>query len=315
MKKQKILVLLSTYNGERYICEQLDSLLAQDGVSLSLYIRDDGSTDSTQTMIEDYVQRYPEIIKYYPTDNIGAKGSFFELMELAYVNKDDSDYFAFCDQDDVWDKQKLLRALILLNAENRTVPIMYCSTTQMVDAELLPLSVWPISPRKPLTMYNALVENVAVGCTTVFNKESIRLLISHLPKKQDHVIMHDWWSYLCISTFGKVVFDEKPFIKYRQHSSNVLGGNTDSWVGKWKKRFQRFSKGQNHYIISNQAREFYSCYKHLLELSDKNAIQNFLDSIERNGIQRLLYILRSPFYRQSSMDNLILKVIYTLGKV
>lgn len=308
-------MLLSTYNGERYICEQLESLLAQEGVRLNLYIRDDGSTDSTQTMIEDYVHRYPEIIKYYPAANVGAKGSFFELMELAYVNKDDSHYFAFCDQDDVWDKQKLLRAVTLLSEENGTVPLMYCSTTQMVDAELLPLSIWPNSPSKPLTVYNALVENIAVGCTTVLNKEALQLLISHLPKQQDHVIMHDWWSYLCISTFGKVVFDEKPFIKYRQHSSNVLGGNTDGWIGKWKKRFQRFSKGQNHYIISNQAREFYSCYKHWLECEEKKEIQDFLSSLERSIVNRFLYVLRTPFHRQFAIDNLILKIIYILRKV
>lgn len=308
-------MLLSTYNGEQYICEQLESLLEQEMVSLSLYIRDDGSTDSTKAMIEDYVQRYPEIINYNPSVNIGAKGSFFELMEKAFINKDDYDYFAFCDQDDVWDKQKLLRAVTFLSEENGKLPLMYCSATQMVDAGLQPLSIWPNSPNRPLTMYNALVENVAVGCTTVINHEALRLLTLHSPKNQNYVIMHDWWCYLCISALGMVIFDDKPLIKYRQHSSNVLGGSTDGWIGKWKKRFLRFSKGQNHYIISNQAREFYSCYKHLLEPDEENAIQDFINSIERSAIQRLLYIFRAPFYRQSPMDNLILKVIYTFGRV
>lgn len=315
MNKTTCLVLLSTYNGEKYIEEQLDSLLKQEGVGLHILIRDDGSKDSTVNIISNIKEHTSIPIMLLEEKNSGAKASFFELLRIASEKYSEFEYFAFCDQDDVWKPNKLRRAVTIMSQEASTSPLMYCSATQMVDAKLSPLKVWPSTPRKKLSMYNALVENVAVGCTTVLNKKALDLISSSLPSNADQVIMHDWWAYLCISTFGKVIFDQDPFILYRQHSSNVLGGQTDGWITKWKKRFQRYFQGQNHYIISNQAKEFYKCFHNRMNNKRRLDVQQFIEATSKSGISRLSYAFKTPFYRQVITDNYIFKLIFFTGKV
>ena len=87
-----------------------------------------------------------------------------------------------------------------------------------------------------ITTFNAIVENVVVGCTSVINQTALQLLATNPPTHYERIIMHDWWAYLCISSFGQVVFDREPKILYRQHANNVLGGQRDQWFTKWKKR-------------------------------------------------------------------------------
>lgn len=315
MKKTTCLVLLSTYNGEKYIEEQLDSLLKQEGVELHILIRDDGSKDSTVNVIRNIREHVSVPVKVLETKNSGAKASFFELLRIASDEHSEFEYFAFCDQDDVWKPNKLRRAVTLLSQEDPNSPLMYCSATQMVDDKLSSLKVWPSPPGKKLSMYNALVENVAVGCTTVLNKMAFDLITSSLPSNADKVIMHDWWAYLCVSTFGKVIFDEEPFILYRQHSSNVLGGQTDNWITKWKKRFLRYFQGQNHYIIRNQAKEFYKCFNHQMDDIRRLDVQRFIEAASKPWTSRLAYTLRTPFYRQVAADNYIFRLIFSMGKI
>lgn len=316
MSIPKCLVLLSTYNGESYINEQLDSLIKQEGVHLNILIRDDGSNDSTVNIINRFINQFPEKINLIQAVNIGAKASFFDLIRIADKEYPNFDYYAFCDQDDVWLPQKLLKATSTITSfKNQQLPIMYCSATQMVDASLSNLKVWPLPPKKTLTMYNALVENVAVGCTTVLNREAFELIASSPPTDVSQVIMHDWWAYLCVSTFGKVIFDSQPLILYRQHSNNVLGGQTDSWLNKWKRRFRRYLKGQNHYIISNQAREFHKCFHQQLDDTKHLDLRNLIQTSGSGPLSRISYALRTPFYRQRDADQYILKLIICMGKI
>ncbi|MEF2968155.1 glycosyltransferase family 2 protein [Paenibacillus sp. M1] len=315
MSAPKFLVLLSTYNGEKFIEEQLDSVLKQQEIELHILIRDDGSTDNTVSLIKRYMNSYTGNISLLEAENIGAKGSFFELIELAFKDLPTYDFFAFCDQDDIWNSQKLNRAADILKKEPSYLPLMYCSATQMVASDLTELSIWPAPPKKKLSFYNALVENVAVGCTTVLNQNAFKLIASSLPKNINHVIMHDWWAYLCISSFGKVVFDDQPFILYRQHANNVLGGQTDNLIKKWKKRFQRYFKGQNHYIISNQAEEFFKCFNNQLDEKKQQDLKKFILSTKKASLPRLIYVLQSPFYRQSVSDWIILKIVFLIGNI
>ncbi|MGG4553692.1 glycosyltransferase family 2 protein [Paenibacillus humicus] len=313
----KIQVLLSTYNGEQFLNEQLESLLAQQDVDLNILIRDDGSRDSTVSIIDDFVRKYPQVIQLYIGENKGAKASFFDLLEKIAKQPTDFDFVAFCDQDDVWMGEKLISAVkTLQNDKNRdSIPLMYCSATQMVQSDLRKLAVWPRSPRQPIGIYNALVENIAVGCTTVLNREAVSLLAANMPKNITDVIMHDWWAYICVSSSGKVVFDENPHILYRQHANNALGGGTDHWLMKWLNRLKRFSNGKNHYIISNQARVFLETFQSKLPPEQINIIRQLADVPRKRVLERLFFALRHPFYRQSSTDNLVLKVLIFLGKV
>lgn len=313
----KIQVLLSTYNGEQFLNQQLKSLVAQQNVDLNILIRDDGSIDSTVSIIEKFIRKYPQFIQLYIGENKGAKASFFDLLEKAAEHSNDFDFVAFCDQDDVWMGEKLISAVKTLENDknNNSMPMMYCSATQMVQSDLRKLAVWPQPPRQPISIYNALVENIAVGCTTVLNREAVRLLAANIPTHITDVIMHDWWAYICVSTSGKVVFDENPHILYRQHANNALGGGTDNWLMKWINRFNRFSNGKNHYIISNQARVFLETFESKLPSEQINIIRQLADVPQKRVFERLFFALRQPFYRQSSMDNLVLKVLIFLGKV
>ncbi|WP_018753867.1 glycosyltransferase family 2 protein [Paenibacillus sanguinis] len=315
MAKPKCLILLSTYNGEKFLEEQLHSLQKQEGVELALLIRDDGSNDHTLSIIHQFIKDSTINIKLLQANNVGAKASFFELLSIASEEYFEYDYFAFCDQDDIWKPNKLIRAIQMLNNEHQSLPLMYCSATQMVNTDLSYISVWPSAPEKKLSIYNALVENIAVGCTSVLNKKALNLISSSPPINIKHLIMHDWWAYLCVSTFGKVIFDSEPFILYRQHSNNVLGGQTDNLFTKWKKRFIRYFKAQNHYIISNQAKEFYNCFNPLLDEQQRLALHDFIKNTTSNGLSRLMYAMRTPFYRQALADQFILKLIILLGKI
>lgn len=311
----KVLILLSTYNGENYITEQLYSLLQQKGVNIHILIRDDGSTDSTVPIIEKLAETCPEKINFWADANIGVKRSYFTLLQRAYESYKHVDYFAFCDQDDVWNDHKLIHAIHSLNLEDRTIPLLYCSTTQMVDSNLNELAVWPKSPRKALNTFNAIVENVVVGCTSVINQTALQLLATNPPTHYEKIIMHDWWVYLCISSFGQVVFDREPKILYRQHANNVLGGQKERWFIKWKKRLYRYIRGQNHFIISNQAREFAFCFYHKLDRRTQSELMKFIQASEQSIFKRIQYASRTPLYRQSITDHLIMKLLIIMGKI
>jgi len=308
----KVQVLLSTYNGEKYIDDQMKSLLSQEDVELHIVIRDDGSTDGTMMKLKKYKEEYPDLICISEKENIGVVGSFFDLISSSSAGYD---YYAFCDQDDVWNNNKLIRGILLINQMQQGQPLMYCSTTQMVDEHLTPLSKWPSPPQQVLSPYNALIENVCVGCTMLINQEALNLVKSNPPYNLKNVIMHDWWIYLVVSTNGEIVFDPEPSILYRQHQSNALGGSTDGWINKWRKRSLRFLNGQNHYILSKQAKEFMSVYIHFITSKQCDDIDELLQTQQQSLFKRVVYTLKTPFYRQSTIDNIVFKMVFIAGKL
>ncbi|AZH31400.1 glycosyltransferase family 2 protein [Paenibacillus sp. M-152] len=312
LKRPNVQILLSTYNGAAYLDEQVESLINQKDVNIQIIIRDDGSTDDTVAKLNALKQRYPQQIILYPESNVGVIASFFDLIQKTSEN---FKFYAFCDQDDVWMPNKLSQAITLLKEKDGEQPLMYCSATQMVSQTLEPLKVWPADLARPLSFYNALIENVCVGCTMVINKETLQLVKKRIPASLKNIIMHDWWIYLCVSSFGEVVFDPKPSILYRQHQNNVLGGSTDGWVSKWKKRLSRFVKGKNRYILSKQARQFIQLYGQDLPRQLYTDLDCFLQNYQSGLFTRVQYIFRSPFYRQSLLDNLIYKLVFILGKL
>ncbi|KAA8785655.1 glycosyltransferase family 2 protein [Paenibacillus amylolyticus] len=313
MNQSKVCVMLSTYNGAKYIEEQLESLIAQRHIEMDIYIRDDGSSDGTLLKIRKFAGSIPQEIgiHIFEGENVGVIGSFFELMCLTQPKYD---FYAFCDQDDVWQPYKLSRAVEQLQSRSSDIPLMYCSSTQMVDQELNHLNIWPKLPPKPLSMYNALVENCCVGCTMVLNPVAFEHLMANLPSDLTSILMHDRWIYLYVSTFGEVIFDEEPSILYRQHQENVMGGSNEGWSTKWKRRFDRFIN-VGSLKLSEQARLFDDIYGRYLTSTQSKDIKHFLNGLEDSFINRIKYVLNMPFYRQASLDNLVLKLIYVMKKV
>ena len=211
----KVLVIVSTYNGERYLREQLDSLINQTGAELDILVRDDGSKDATVDILTEYDKQH-ENLSFYVGDNKGVVSSFNDLMQRPEL--DQYDLIAFCDQDDVWDYDKIQIAASYIGNDNAE-PVVYCSNLMLVDSNLQQIA--PM--RKPVRKYTthmSVVENIGTGCTQVFNRRAVELFRKGIGCR---IEMHDYWMTLLCLFCGKVIYDDSPHIRYRQHDNNVVG--------------------------------------------------------------------------------------------
>lgn len=298
--KKSVQVLLSAYNGEKYLAPQLDSILAQTGVEVSVLVRDDASTDHTKEILENYAQKHINI-RWYSGDNLGVQRSFFELLDMADEGKD---YYAFADQDDFWLPEKLLKAVSTLEKEEKNQPLLYGSKVVYASEDLKKQELFSYAVPKEPAFGNALVENICMGCTEVFNRELLELVRAH---KASGDTLHDWWMYLTASCFGKVVFDENAYILYRQHAGNQVGMQ-NNWSARWKKRFIHFKKLR--YSLSRQARDFLDRYTvegecRILALK----LADYRSSIKK----RIALIREDRIYRQQDLDNKIYHLLFLLG--
>lgn len=305
---KKIQVLMSTYNGEKYLREQIDSIMMQDcerkGVAkLCLLIRDDGSKDSTREILAEYASRYPEQISWYQGENKGVIGSFFDLIKQS---DDGADYYALADQDDYWLESKLRVGIEALEAlPSGKKPCLYCCKTKPVDEKLRELKSQIKRPAMRPGFANALVENIVPGCTTVMNSVLRNMVKKNSPK---YTVMHDWWLYLVASCFGRVVYDEASYIYYRQHGGNQVGSS----LSKWRElvdRIQQFQKKRR--MVSYQLEEFVRIYGEN-KSSRLVLAQELLAS--RKSFRRRWKLVRSGIiYRQRKNDDRIFKLILLLG--
>jgi glycosyltransferase involved in cell wall biosynthesis len=303
-KVKKVQILLSTYNGEKFVEQQLDSLLKQDYGNFNILIRDDGSRDRTVSIVETYCRQNPNI-KLIKGANKGVISSFFDLALNA---SDTADFFAFCDQDDYWKSSKISRAISLLEKEDSNIPLLYFSRLEIVDDKLELLKHSQIPPQG-VGLKNAVIQNVATGCTIVFNKAMLQLFKSHVPNG-DKVMMHDAWFYLLGAAFGKLVYDSESHILYRQHSSNTLG-MADNKFKSAMIRYKNFKKEGKEKPFTKQIEEFYRLFREDLTLDQKKLIEDFLLK-RKSSISRFSYIINTPLYRQNARDTLIFKVLYLL---
>lgn len=318
----KIHVLMSTYNGRKYIKEQLDSIMAQDcqekGIaSLFLIVRDDGSVDGTQKVLEQYSLKYPDRIKFFQGSNKGVIQSFFELM----ANAGKADYYALADQDDYWMPSKLstgIEKLKQMGQDNGSkgnatdsMPLLYCCRPLLADERLNPLSVHVDNPEMKPGFGNALIENIVTGCTTVFN-DSLRQMVSAIIP--EHATMHDRWMYLAAACFGKVYYDETPYIYYRQHSSNAVGKNTGR-LPELKYRINKFKK--DNQSSSRQALEFLKIFRTELEnrqdLKEKEKLLKLFIKGKKSRSARKKLVNSGMIYRQRRLDNQIFKILVRMN--
>ena len=211
---KKLLILLSTYNGEKYLSELLDSVFNQTYKSIDLLVRDDGSTDDTLFLLKKYSEKYS--IRIIEGKNIGAAESFFDLIKSA---DNTYKYYAFCDQDDVWLPEKIEAAVSKLEEVKNDCPNLYYSGQILVDDKLNKISNHHLDNTRS---YKAnFIFNQMAGCTAVLNNALFRLLKAYKP---NNVYMHDAWCYkVCVTCNGNVIVDDKEYILYRQHGNNTVG--------------------------------------------------------------------------------------------
>jgi len=304
MREARVEVLMSTFNGCRYLEKQIDSILAQSLNNVKLTIRDDGSTDDTLSVLNRYSSM--KDIDIYGEENVGVVGSFFELI---YKVDDSSQFVAFSDQDDVWHQRKLEVALDKLSRAEGGKPAMYCSRTRLVDEELRFIALGRGISR-PVGLKNAVLQNIATGCTVVLNREAVDALKVKRPDIKN-INMHDWWIYLVISGLGEVIFDNESYIDYRQHDSNVIGGS--SGIKFWVSRFKRVLKRDKE-EITLQLKEFLEVYSSDIPVEQVAMCREFIDiGASHNFFKRIRYALISPLYRQSLFDDLLFRILLVLG--
>jgi glycosyltransferase involved in cell wall biosynthesis len=303
----KVQVLMSTYNGEAYIEEQLQSILKQTYHNIVIFIRDDGSSDNTVPVIQKFIDIYPDKIRLIKGSNVGVIQSFFDLLHTADL---DASYFCFCDQDDVWMNDKVERSVQFLRVCDTAG--MYFSSTMLADQNLSPIKVWPAPPEKAPHFYNALVQNIAVGATMVINKAARDLIVSKTINMKN-LQMHDWWVYLCVSAFGKVYYDKRPTIYYRQHNNNVVGGHRTIFH-ELRNKWRSFRKHSGHKLLKKQAVEFNKLYVELLDAEKLDQLQLFIQ--DRKSIkERYRFFQRSKLYRQSFLENQLFKFLVLIEYV
>jgi glycosyltransferase involved in cell wall biosynthesis len=300
---------MSTYNGDKFLLEQLQSLNDQSYDDIHLLVRDDGSTDGTCSILSEPSANMGLVMSVIYGHNIGVISSFFELLSHA---DDDAKYYSFCDQDDVWKPDKLTRAITQLDRIPSHIPVMYCSSTELVDESLHHLGYWPSKPRKGSSFSNAIIENIAVGCTIVINRAAKELILRKIPDP-NRIIMHDWWIYLCISAFGQVVYDSEPNILYRQHGSNIIGGTT-SFLQKWSKKLMSFNRNRKRQLLRKQAQEFYRLHGENLTEDRRAIIESFIHS-NSSFSKRLSYSWNTKLYRHSALENYLFRLMYLLNMI
>lgn len=279
--KNNIIVLMSTFNGEIYIREQLESILAQENVNVNLLVRDDGSTDKTLDILNEYKNKGK--LNYYIGKNIGPQLSFMHLLQNAPY----CEYYAFADQDDVWLKDKLFTATEKLK-DNITKPALYFSQTQLTDEKLNLKKSVIINPM--LTFGEALIYKFIGGCTMVINNKLRECISKKLPSKMP---MHDIWIYtfaMAINAF--VYFDCTPHILYRQHGNNTVGQG-QGYIYEWKQRFNRLISSPNERYF--QAKELYDCYNEIIPKENIETLRTFIEG--KTSFNKRMKILFNKKFR------------------
>lgn len=227
----EVQVLLATYNGGRFLAQQIDSILAQTHLETTLLARDDGSTDDTPAILAGYAARYPQRVTVLvaPSADAGAKGNFLTLLRHSTAP-----YVAFADQDDLWLPEKLARELAALAAmagplaHPSGTPLLCFSDLRVVDQDLHTLheSFWKHEGHKPAAarkLNRLLMQNVVAGCTMLMNRPLAELAAKMPPEAH----MHDWWIALLACAFGRVTWLREPTVLYRQHGLNVFGASAE----------------------------------------------------------------------------------------
>ena len=302
-----VAVLLCTYNGGRFLADQLASIFRQNTDSLSLWISDDGSCDDTFTILRaaaDSHDRGPIELRSGP--RCGAASNFLSLLCDAEII---ADYFAFADQDDIWDADKLSRAVDQIAAHNNELPVLYCARTRSLSEAG---KVTGLSPEfhRPPSFANALVHNIGGGNTMVMNSAARELLLA---AGSVDVPAHDWWSYLLVSgAGGLVIYDPEPCLSYRQHAHNQIGANTG-----FKRRIARYRGAFGGRNREWNERNLAALEKNaeLLTPESQRILKVFQESRSGGFLQRLRGVKQAGLYAQTFTGNLGLYFASLLKKI
>lgn len=304
----KIAILLCTYHGQRYLSEQLDSFAAQIYPSWEVWASDDGSQDDTQAILKAYQQKWRSgRLSIHLGPEEGFACNFLSLVCNASIQ---ADCYAYSDQDDIWETDKLQRSMEWLLTVPQNIPALYCSRTRLVDVENEDIGFSPLFTRPP-GFANALVQNIGGGNTMVFNNAA-RTLLSDAGEHID-VVTHDWWAYMVVSGCGgRVFYDAYPSVRYRQHGGNLVGMNSS-----WPARLVRIRMLLQGRFRNWNDRNIQALQQLRAKLTPENRgiLDRFAAARNRRVLPRLLGLIRCGIYRQTALGNLGLVLAAILKKV
>lgn len=300
-------IVLSAYNGRPYLPAQIESIRRQNGVTWSLHIRDDGSTDpGSRAVLAAYAD--PPGVEVLYGDNLGTVRSFWALLRHADPKVR---YIAFCDQDDWWYPDKLARAVAALDRHPPETPLAYATRVDIGDQNLAVRGRSPRWPHPP-GLGNALVENIVSGCTLVVNQALRHRLLALTDTDLKDVRMHDAWCYLVAAAFGRVVFEAEPSLIYRQHPRNVVGARGHA-LSRFMAKVAHQTRGGSGDVLTRQAERFRSVYGAELSPRQRALLASFIDRPGRLG--RLGTAFDGRIWRQFVVDDLALRFLVLTGRV
>lgn len=298
--EKKVAVLISTYNGEKYLKEQLDSILNQTYKNIEIVIRDDGSSDSTKEIIKEYRQKHDNIILKEGT-NIGFIKSFFKLLEISHA-----DYYAYCDQDDIWLENKLELAVRLLDEADNTKPNLAFGNSDYYDENMKLINEG--EKHKTFSFQNSLYECVTQGMTMVINQKAKEIIIENLPEK---CFFHDWWTYMICSGMGKVFYSDETVVKYRRFQKNATAeGQNIFKIFLW--RIEKLVTDNGMKDIRAQQLEYKKMFYNKLPEENKSILDIFVQEKYNffKAIQKAFYPQK---LRRKLIDDIMIRILFLLG--
>ena len=306
LANQKVAVILGFYNGNNFIDEQVESIFKQDFKNIDIFIFDDNSKIKLEFKeLKINNNKKPKIKITKRKENLGYAKNF--LMGLEEVGKE-YDFYAFSDQDDIWEKDKITRGIEALISKESKFPKLYCSRTSYYNSECTKvIGSSNIHLKKP-KFANALLQNIAGGNTILMNNLARQIVVKTV--KAENFISHDWWCYQIISgAGGEVIFDKHKTVRYRQHNYNLIGKN-NGFVDI-KSRFLEFLSGKfkrwSDINLDNLLK-----YRYLLTKDNIEILENFIKARRsRNILKKLNYFYKSGVFRQSNKET----IIFTIGLI
>lgn len=301
--KKMIDILMAAYNGDRFISEQIESILAQSVNGWHLYIRDDGSSDRSFQIALEYSGKYPKLItaerSSIPTGS--ACANFMGMLKHS-----EAEYVMFCDQDDFWypDKIKLTYEKMLeLEEKYPDVPILVHTELEIADRELNVINnsftkFQGLDP-KCSSLNRLLCQNNITGCTVMMNKALADIIKGASPEE---MLMHDWWAGLAAASFGHIGFVDTPTIKYRQHGDNQVGAvNNRSVAGTVNILNNRQRAKERIYMTYRQSKSFYEYYKPFLNEKARHILETYNRISDSSKPIRIIKLIENGFLKQNFM--------------
>lgn len=298
--KDQVHIVMATYNGKKYVREQIDSLLKQSYKSITIEVCDDGSTDGTPAIIKEYIAKDPRISLHVNKHNCGYVTNFLEGIKRCQAP-----YVMFCDQDDIWLEDKVERTLLAMKETEKEMPdkpVLVFTDAMCFDSvtdkslglfhETSHLDV------KKVDTAHLFMENKCIGCTMMMN----RAVLPYLHQLPQEIRIHDWWIALICSHFGAIRYVPQATLRYRQHEGNQIGGS--SYGGYLKKRLAHIREQRQALVLTyRQGAAFLRLFGEQMSKQQRMVAEHFADMEQAGFFRRRCLIMRYGFKKSGWVRN------------